>query len=179
MLSAAGGDLHGIGTAVSVGNAVAAGPMTGVVPAAEEVSALSAAQFAAYAQMYQDFSAQAAVIHEQFVATLATSAASCLATEAPTRQRLVKRRTVRTRISRSYRGDQLSRAAADEPSAAAWLQCAVTSTLVKEHVTTRDIPYGADRIGLRWNKGRWRCTRYFPQPILSLGSSSRRSAAIA
>jgi PE family len=78
MLSAAGGDLHGIGTAVSVGNAVAAGPMTGVVPAAEEVSALSAAQFAAYAQMYQDFSAQAAAIHEQFVATLATSAASCL-----------------------------------------------------------------------------------------------------
>jgi hypothetical protein len=54
-----------------------------VVPAAaDEVSALTAAQFAAHAQMYQDFSAQAAAIHEQFVTTLATSAGSYLATEA-------------------------------------------------------------------------------------------------
>jgi PE family len=84
MLSAAGGDLHRIGTAVSVGNAVAAGPLTGVVPAAEEVSALSAAQFAAYAQMYQDFSA--------------------LGGGDP--------RAVCSHLSeRSYRGDQLSRAA--------------------------------------------------------------------
>ena len=83
MLSAAAGDLHGIGSAVSAGNAAAAGPTTGVVPAAaDEVSALTAAQFAAHAQMYQDFSAQAAAIHEQFVATLATSAGSYLATEA-------------------------------------------------------------------------------------------------
>jgi hypothetical protein len=47
-----------------------------VSAAADEVSALTAAQFAAHAQMYQDFSAQAAAIHEQFVATLATSAGS-------------------------------------------------------------------------------------------------------
>ena len=83
MLSAAAGDLHGIGSAVSAGNAAAAAPTTGVVPAAaDEVSALTAAQFGAHAQMYQDFSAQAAAIHEQFVATLATSAGSYLATEA-------------------------------------------------------------------------------------------------
>jgi PE family len=83
MLSAAAGDLHSIGAVVSAGNAAAAGPTTGVVPAAaDEVSALTAAQFAAHAQMYQDFSAQAAAIHEQFVATLATSAGSYLATEA-------------------------------------------------------------------------------------------------
>jgi hypothetical protein len=83
MLSAAAGNLHGIGSAVSAGNAVAAGPTTGVIPAAaDEVSALTAAQFAAHAQMYQDFSAQAAAIHEQFVATLLTSAGSYLATEA-------------------------------------------------------------------------------------------------
>jgi hypothetical protein len=68
---------------VSAGNAAAAAPTTGVLPpAADEVSALTAAQFAAHAQMYQDFSAQAAAIHEQFVATLATSAGSYLATEA-------------------------------------------------------------------------------------------------
>ncbi|MGA3254718.1 MAG: PE family protein [Mycobacterium sp.] len=83
MLSAAAGNLQGIGSAVSAGNAAAAAPTTGVVPAAaDEVSALTAAQFAAHAQMYQDFSAQAAAIHEQFVTTLATSAGSYLATEA-------------------------------------------------------------------------------------------------
>jgi PE family len=83
MLGAAAGNLQGIGAVVSAGNAAAAGPTTGVVPAAaDEVSALTAAQFAAHAQMYQDFSAQAAAIHEQFVATLATSAGSYLATEA-------------------------------------------------------------------------------------------------
>jgi hypothetical protein len=83
MLSAAAGNLQGIGSAVSAGNAAAAAPTTGVLPAAaDEVSALTAAQFAAHAQMYQDFSAQAAAIHEQFVATLATSAGSYLATEA-------------------------------------------------------------------------------------------------
>ena len=83
MLSAAAGDLHSIGSAVSAANAAAAAPTTGVVPAAaDEVSALTAAQFAAHAQMYQDFSAQAAAIHEQFVTTLATSAGSYLATEA-------------------------------------------------------------------------------------------------
>ena len=83
MLSAAAGNLQDIGAAVSAGNAAAAAPTTGVVPAAaDEVSALTAAQFAAHAQMYQDFSAQAAAIHEQFVTTLATSAGSYLATEA-------------------------------------------------------------------------------------------------
>jgi hypothetical protein len=83
MLSAAAGNLHGIGSAVSTATAAAAGPTTGVVPAAaDEVSALTAAQFGAHAEMYQVISAQAAAIHEQFVATLATSAGSYLATEA-------------------------------------------------------------------------------------------------
>jgi hypothetical protein len=83
MLSAAAGDLHGVGSVVSAANAAAAGPTTGVIPAAaDEVSALTAAQFAAHAQTYQAFSAQAGAIHEQFVATLQTSAGSYLATEA-------------------------------------------------------------------------------------------------
>jgi PE family len=83
MLSAAADNLHSIGAALNAGNAAAAAPMTGVLPAAaDEVSALTAAQFAAHAQMYQTFSAQAAAIHEQFVATLATSAGSYQATEA-------------------------------------------------------------------------------------------------
>ena len=83
MLSAAAGSLHGIGSAVSAGNAAAVGPTTGVVPAAaDEVSALTAAQFAAQAQTYQAMATQAAAINEQFVATLQTSAGSYLATEA-------------------------------------------------------------------------------------------------
>jgi PE family len=53
-----------------------------VVPAADELSALIVVQFAAHAQMYQDFSAGAPAIHEQFVATLATSAGSHLAIKA-------------------------------------------------------------------------------------------------
>jgi hypothetical protein len=83
MLSAEAGDLQGIGSAVSARNAAAAGPATGVVPAvADEMPALTVAQFAAHAQIYQNFSAGAAAIHEQFVATLATSAGSYLAIKA-------------------------------------------------------------------------------------------------
>jgi hypothetical protein len=82
-LTAAAGSLQGIGSSMSAQNATAAAPTTGVVPAAaDEVSALTAAQFAAHAEMYQSVSAQAAAIHEMFVNTLGTSAASYAATEA-------------------------------------------------------------------------------------------------
>jgi hypothetical protein len=54
-----------------------------VVPAAaDEVSALTAAQFAVHAQMYQVISSQAVAIHDMFVNTLPTSAGSYAATEA-------------------------------------------------------------------------------------------------
>ncbi|GBG38878.1 PE family protein [Mycobacterium montefiorense] len=83
MLAAVAGDLQGIGGSMSAENAAAAAPTTGVIPAAaDEVSALTAAQFAAHAQMYQAVSAQAAVIHQMFVSTLASSAGSYAATEA-------------------------------------------------------------------------------------------------
>ena len=76
-------NLQGIGSAMTAGNTAVAAPTTGVVPAAaDEVSALTAAQFAAQAQMYQAVSAQAAAIHEMFVNTLGISAASYAATEA-------------------------------------------------------------------------------------------------
>lgn len=82
-LTAAAGNLTGIGSAMSAQNAAAAAPTTGVIPAAaDEVSALTAAQFAAHAQMYQAVSAQAQAIHEMFVNTLGTSAGSYAATEA-------------------------------------------------------------------------------------------------
>jgi hypothetical protein len=53
-LAGAAGNLQGIGSAVSAQNAGAPAPTTGVVPAAaDEVSALTATQFVAHAQMYQ------------------------------------------------------------------------------------------------------------------------------
>jgi hypothetical protein len=83
MLAAAAGDLQGIGTAMAAHNMAAAAPTTGVIPAAaDEVSVLTAMQFAVQAQMYQAVGAQAVAIHEMFAATLNTSAASYAATEA-------------------------------------------------------------------------------------------------
>jgi PE family len=83
MLSAAADDLQAVGSAVRAQNAAAVVPTTGLIPAAaDEVSALTAMQFAAHAQMYQAVSAQAAAIHQAFVAMLATSAGSYAATEA-------------------------------------------------------------------------------------------------
>jgi hypothetical protein len=83
ILAAAAGNLQDIGAGVSAQSAVACAPTTGVVPAAaDEVSALTAARFNAHAQTYQTLGAQAALIHESFVATLAASADSYAATEA-------------------------------------------------------------------------------------------------
>ena len=82
-LAAAAGTLQAIGTGLSAQNAAAAAPTTGVVPAAADpVSALTAAQFAAHAQMYQAVSAQATAIHEQFVETLRMTSVSYAFTEA-------------------------------------------------------------------------------------------------
>jgi PE family len=83
MLSAAAGNLQSIGSAVSARNAAALAPTTGLVPAAaDEVSALTAMQFAAHAQMYQVVSGQAAAMHQMFVSVLAASAGSYATTEA-------------------------------------------------------------------------------------------------
>ena len=75
--------LAAIGSTLAAQNAANAAPMTEVTPAAaDEVSLLTAAQFASHAQTFQAVSAQAAAIHEKFVATLQSSAGSYAATEA-------------------------------------------------------------------------------------------------
>jgi hypothetical protein len=82
-LSATAANLAGIGATMSAQNSAAAAPTTGVIPAAaDQVSALAAAQFAVHAQMYQAISAQAEAIHQQLVSTLEISATSYAATEA-------------------------------------------------------------------------------------------------
>jgi hypothetical protein len=83
MLASAAGELQSIGCAVAAGNCAAAAPTTGVVPAAaDEVSALTAAHFAAHGVLYQELSAQATAIHQLFVTTLGTSACSYAVSEA-------------------------------------------------------------------------------------------------
>jgi hypothetical protein len=82
MLSAAADDLQGISTAMSAENTAAATITTAVVPAAgDAVSALTALQFAAHAQLYQAISAQAAAVQELFATTLGASAGSYAATD--------------------------------------------------------------------------------------------------
>jgi WD40 repeat protein len=57
LMAGAAFDLQGVGSQVGAGNAAAAAATTGVIPsAADEVSALIAAQFATHAAMYQAFS---------------------------------------------------------------------------------------------------------------------------
>jgi len=81
-LTAAASALQTLGTSMVAENETAAAPTTGVVPAAaDEVSALQAAQFTAYGTWYQHVSARAAAIHQMLVNTLGTSAGSYAETE--------------------------------------------------------------------------------------------------
>ena len=83
MLASAAGDLQSTGSAMAASSMASAGPSTGVVPAAADaVSALTAAQFAAHAQLYQAIGAEATAVHELFVKTLQVSAGSYAVTEA-------------------------------------------------------------------------------------------------
>lgn len=76
-LAAAAGDLQAIGASLTGQNAAAAGPITGLAPAAaDEVSMLQATQFSAYGTLYEQISAQAAAMQEMFVHTLRASADS-------------------------------------------------------------------------------------------------------
>jgi hypothetical protein len=82
VLDAVAGELHSVNAAVREGSSAAATTTTGVVPAAADVvSILTAAQFATHARLFQQISAEAAVVREQLAATLGISAGSYAATE--------------------------------------------------------------------------------------------------
>jgi PE family len=86
MLAAVADELQALNDAVSAGNAAAATPTTGVVPAAADlVSVLTAAQFASHATLYQQISAQATAMQQQLATMLGISAGSYAATEAANR----------------------------------------------------------------------------------------------
>jgi hypothetical protein len=83
VLTAAAGSLSGIGDSMTAGMAAAAAPTTGVIPpAADMVSAMTAAQFSTHAQLFQQVSAQAAAVHQQIVATLSGNSNAYALTEA-------------------------------------------------------------------------------------------------
>lgn len=83
ILAAAAAEMQALNALVSAGSAAAAGPTTGVVPAAADVvSVLTAAHFASHAKLYQEVSAQAGALRELLATTLGISAGSYDATEA-------------------------------------------------------------------------------------------------
>jgi pyridoxal/pyridoxine/pyridoxamine kinase len=83
VLAAAAGKLHTINEALKAVNAAAAAPTVGVMPAAGDlVSALTAAQFASHAQLYQTVSAHAATVQAFMATMLGASSGSYAATEA-------------------------------------------------------------------------------------------------
>lgn len=63
------------------------------------------------------------------------------------------------RVERLAGGTRMVHVVTDDPVAAACPSCGVVSTSRKGSAVTspRDIPYGQDRIIVRWNKARWRC----------------------
>ena len=70
-VSAAAHKFTDINMALRLVNALAAAPTTALVPAAgDHVSAITAAQFAAHARMYQSLSAQIAAVQESVIAAL-------------------------------------------------------------------------------------------------------------
>jgi PE family len=83
LLNAAADTLAGLGSALDSHNAAAGVPIAGpLAPAADDISAQTAAHLLAHAQNYQAVSAQASVIAKQFVATLTANAHSYMETEA-------------------------------------------------------------------------------------------------
>jgi hypothetical protein len=82
-LLAAASTLEGLGSSMAAQDAAAAAPTTSIAPAAaDEVSALQAAQFSAYGAWYQQVSAQAKAVHQTLVNNLDGNAGAYGTTEA-------------------------------------------------------------------------------------------------
>lgn len=83
LLSEAAGELQAAGSAVQAQSTMTAGPTTTVAPpAADVVSALTAAKFNAHGALFQTVAAQAVTVQQMFVATLSGNAASYATAEA-------------------------------------------------------------------------------------------------
>lgn len=86
-LSAAITKLQGTGFAMAAQNAAVAVPITGMAPAAaDEISLITATQFALEGASYQSASAQAKAMHDLFLNILSAGAATAAVTEAAATQ---------------------------------------------------------------------------------------------
>jgi hypothetical protein len=82
VIDATAGGLRTINASMRAANAAAAAPTIEVPPAAADlVSTLAAMQFSSHGQLYQDVSAQAAVVQDMLATMLCVSAGSYAATE--------------------------------------------------------------------------------------------------
>lgn len=82
MLDTASRELHVINASLREGSSAMAIPTTSVVPAAADaVSILTAQQFSRHGALFQEISAQAALVREQLTTMLGISAGSYAATE--------------------------------------------------------------------------------------------------
>ncbi|OBJ01090.1 PE family protein [Mycobacterium sp. 1465703.0] len=82
ILDAASREVHRINASVREGSSAVAPPTTRVTPAAADaVSILTAQRFSQHGQLFQEISAQAALVREQLATTLGISAGSYAATE--------------------------------------------------------------------------------------------------
>jgi hypothetical protein len=82
-LTAAAGDLAGIGSALAAANTAASAPTAGIEAiAADAVSAALVAVFSAHGLGYQSLGAELAELHEQIVQALRSGGASYAAAEA-------------------------------------------------------------------------------------------------
>lgn len=81
-LASAAADVAGVGSSLRAAHAAAAASTTAVVaPAGDEVSAAIASLFSGHAQRFQELGAQAAAIHDRFVAALSGAGGAYAATE--------------------------------------------------------------------------------------------------
>jgi PE family len=88
LVTAAAGNLAGIGSTLGEATAAAAGPTTGVATAAaDEVSTAISQLFATYGEEFQAVSAQAAAFHNEFVSLLNGGAAAYLSADIASAQR--------------------------------------------------------------------------------------------
>lgn len=82
ILDAAARELHGINAAVLQSNSAVVTPTTAVAPAAADVvSLVTAARFSRHGLAFQEVSAQAAQLRDQFATTLGIGAGSYAAAE--------------------------------------------------------------------------------------------------
>ena len=82
-LTAASGDLEGIGAMLDSQAAAAASPTTGVLPAGTDtVSTLTATRFNTHGVLFQQVNAQAVAVHKMFVETLRQNGALYATAEA-------------------------------------------------------------------------------------------------